>query len=118
MHLQQAILKVVNKPESKLEKASFTGSCYTLGNPKAAEANVKKHYQKSLSAWTLYWQGMLLTAWHKLIAEFPILQEKLSQAKEAGKEEFIRVLRLVNGGNTDFLISQISNLTKSLNHFF
>ena len=89
-------MKLVHSPESKLEKASFTGSCNSLGNPKAADYNVKKQYQKSLNAFEIYWKAMLMCAWRNMIKKNKMLGEGLATAKNRGEEHFIAELRFAS----------------------
>ena len=70
---------------------------------------MKKQYQKSLTAWTFYWQAMLLSAWHNMMDESSPLQERLIQAQQAGKAEFVRVLRLAS---YNLVVKGITYLTK------
>ena len=85
----------MHSEQSKLDKASFTGSCYALGNPKAATSNVKKTYQKCSNAWNHYWRAMLLCAWENMTENFPMVKEKLLEAREKGKDEFMIEIRSV-----------------------
>ena len=92
----QAIFKLVHSEESKLEKASFTGSCYALGNPKAAVSNVKASYQKCLNAWNQYYKTMLMCAWDNMNTDHSDTKEKiLSTLETQGEESFLKELRFV-----------------------
>ena len=99
MTINQAIFKLVHSDESKLEKASFTGSCYALGNPKAAIPNVKKSYQKCLNAWSHYWKAMLISAWENMKEDHPETKDRLAKAlEEYGRDAFMTELRFVASG--------------------
>lgn len=101
----QAIMKLVHSEEAKLDKASFTGCCYALGNPNAATKNVKKQYQKTLNAFNVYWRAMLLTAWDNLKADYPALLPNLQQSGNCGEAQFVKELRL------EFLLELNLNIT-------
>lgn len=60
-------MKLIHSEKAKLERSSFTGTCYTLGNPQAASVNVKAHYSKTQHAFTLYWHAVLHSSWLTMV---------------------------------------------------
>ena len=91
---QQAIRKLVHSEEAKLEKATFTGCCYSLGNSSAATYKVKTHYQKVLNAWTLYFEATLCAAWDSFVRDYPGVTDTLKNLiDKKNKADFLTELR-------------------------
>lgn len=86
---------MIHSEESKLDKATFTGACYSLGNSKAATTNVKANYIKTRNAFMVYYEAVLHSSWLTMLKEYPILKQELLSAKEEGKHEFLPKLRLL-----------------------
>jgi len=87
-------MKMIHSEESKLDKASFTGACYSLGNSKAATTKVKANYSKTRNAFIIYYQAVLHSAWLEMLNDYPVIKEELESAKKEGKEAFLTKLRL------------------------
>jgi hypothetical protein len=86
-------MRMIHSEESKLEKGSFTGTCFSLGNSKAATTNVKANYIKTRNAFVIYYEAVLHSAWLKMLKDYPIIKQELESAKVEGKEAFVSKLR-------------------------
>ena len=84
---------MIHSEESKLEKASFTGACFSLGNSAAATTKVKANYSKTRNAFIMYYQAMLHAAWLKMLQDYPAIREDLISAKDLGKVAFLTKFR-------------------------
>ena len=85
---------MIHSEESKLEKATFTGACFSLGNSTAATTNVKANYTKTRNAFNIYYQAVLHSAWLKMLTDYPVIKDELESAKKLGKEAFLTKFRL------------------------
>ena len=86
-------MKLIHSQESKLEKATFTGTCYSLGNSKAATTNVKANYIKTRNAFIIYFEAVLHSAWLKMLKDYPIMKDELESARKNGKIAFLERFR-------------------------
>ena len=85
---------MVHADEAKLEKSTFTGCCYALGNSTAATNAVKTHYQKTLNAWTVYFEAVLCAAWETFVEDHQGVQDTLNQLlHNQNKVEFLAQMR-------------------------
>ncbi|XP_063684324.1 uncharacterized protein LOC134818601 isoform X2 [Bolinopsis microptera] len=91
--LLTSIMKLIHSEESKLEKATFTGTCYSLGNSKAATTNVKASYIKTRNAFMIYFEAVLHSAWLKMLEDYPIIKEELESARKTGRIAFLERFR-------------------------
>lgn len=84
----------MHSEEAKLEKATFTGCCYSLGNSAAATYKVKTHYQKVLNAWTIYFEATLCASWDSFVSDFPQVTDRLKELIDAKNEiDFLAEMR-------------------------
>ena len=88
-------MKMIHSQESKLEKATFTGACFSLGNSKAATTNVKANYTKTRNAFLIYFDAAIHAAWLQLIQNYPLFKEQLETARREGKKSFLEKFRRV-----------------------
>jgi hypothetical protein len=89
----QCIMKMIHSEDSKLEKETFTGACFYLGNSKAATTNVKANYIKTRNAFIIYYESSLHTAWFTMLKDYPDIKQQLDSAKAEGRDAFLSKLR-------------------------
>ena len=82
------MFKLIHHDDLKLEKSTFTGCCYNLGNPKAATDNVKGNYNKCLNAFTMYWEATLHASYQRFVQEGTLADTVMEKGKE-GKDVFL-----------------------------
>ena len=86
---------MIHSEESKLEKSTFTGTCFSLGNSKAATTKVKENYIKTRNAFMIYFEAVVHSAWLNMLGDHTDIKESLESAKTEGKNGFLPRFRYV-----------------------